>query len=302
MDRALAVPRLGVGIGYQPQLRPFLERHKGAFDFLEVVPDVVWNDRGAGKRPRYVPDPEATAFLAAVAAEKPVLPHGIGLSLGSDDRFEREHVTQMARWHEWLPFPWHSEQLGFQLEGDEGRADLNLTLPLPLDRDTLGLVAARAREIQRRIPAPFLLQNHVGYFRYAQEELDEPTFLNELTRRSGCGLLLDLHKLHVNARNRGSEPRAFLERLDLETVIEIHVAGGMEFQGVYVDAHSGAVPDAVWELLDWVLPRCPRLGGLAFELFGGWFEPLGEDGLLRELEHLRELWRRYLPPPGTRPA
>jgi uncharacterized protein (UPF0276 family) len=177
---------------------------------------------------------------------------------------------------------------------------MNLTMPLTLDEETLELVAGRAREVRARIPTPFLIENNVYYFTLEDEAYDEATFLRELCARSGCGLLLDLHNLHTNCRNHGQDPYAYLARLDLEQVLEIHVAGGMELDGMYVDAHSGPSPEPVWELLAWTLPRCPRLGGVTFELFGSWFETMGEQGLLRQLDRMRELWALYRPEPALR--
>jgi uncharacterized protein (UPF0276 family) len=300
MSFELSVPKLGVGLEYQAQVRPFIEASPDAFDFLEVVPDILWTDLGAPSRPRYLEDPEGTAFLAAVAHAMPVIPHGIGLSIGSAHGFNRDHVEQIASWYEWLHFPWHSDHLAYHLaEHRSEEVNVNLTLPLALDHDTLELVAARVREIRGRIPVPFLLENNVNYFVFDEQDYDEPGFLNALSAASGCGLLLDLHNLYVNCRNHRTDPYAFLERLDLERVAELHVAGGMEFDGVYLDAHSGPSPEPVWELLDWVLPRCPRLGGVVFELFGTWFDTVGEQRLREQLAGMRELWMRHQPAPAS---
>lgn len=299
------VPKLGIGLAYQAQLRPFIERNPGTFDFLEVVPDILWTDLGRGAQPRYVDDPEGLAFLEAVAAEKPVIPHSIGLSIGSAHLFDEEHVGQIERWYERFGFPWHSDHLSYHLaKAEHGSEDvhLNMTMPVVLDRESLELIAERVRDVRRRIPVPFLLENNVYYFVFEEQDLDEAAFLEELSETSGCGLLLDLHNLHVNLRNHGLDPYGFLEGIDLERVLELHVAGGMEIEGTYVDAHSGPSPEPVWELLDWVLPRCPNLGGVVFELFGSWFEPTGEEGLLGQLGRMRELWTRHQPVPATQGA
>jgi uncharacterized protein (UPF0276 family) len=170
-------------------------------------------------------------------------------------------------------------------------------MPVALDRDTAQVIADRILEIRARIPVPFLLENNVYYFVLEEQDLDEASFLNTVSESSGCGILLDLHNLHVNFRNHDMDPYSFLNRLRLDRVLELHVAGGMEVDGMYVDAHSGPSPEPVWELLDWVLPRCPNLGGVTFELFGSWFEPTGEAGLLAELHRMRELWSRHQPEP-----
>jgi uncharacterized protein (UPF0276 family) len=297
VTKTISVPRLGVGLGYQPQLRPFLEARADTFDFLEVGPEVVWNDLGPGRHPRYVEDPGTRAFLQSQSKSKAILPHSIGLSIGSAHRFDREHLEQMARWHDWLRFPWHSDHLAFHLAQGDGEVNLNLTMPLPLDGETLELVASRVHEVRERIAAPFLLENNVYYFDIPGQEYDEASFLNELHRQTGCGILLDLHNLYVNVQNLGWSAHRYLDRLNLDAVMEIHLAGGMQFDGLYLDAHSGPTPRSVWSLLDAVLPRCRNLGGVVFELFGTWYGKLGEEGLLRQLGRMQERWARHQPQP-----
>jgi uncharacterized protein (UPF0276 family) len=118
--------------------------------------------------------------------------------------------------------------------------------------------------------------------------------LNELCRRSGCWMLLDLHNLYTNARNHHFDPIEHLERLDFDRVLEIHVAGGVEYEGFYLDAHSGPIAPPVLDLLEWTLPRVPNLGGVVFEIFGSWFADLGSARLRGELDRLRELWAQHV--------
>lgn len=287
--------RLGIGLAYQPQLRSFIESHAGAFDFLEVAPEVVWTDRGPGRVPRYFPDPAARAFLDAQSRTRPIVLHGSGLSIGSAHRFDREHLGQLARWHDWLRFPWHSDLLSFHLAEGDGEVNLPLALPLPLDGETLELVSQRVAEVRRRVPAPFLLANNAYYYELSGQDHDEASFLNALHRESGCGIRLDLHHLHANARNLGWNLHRYVDRLDLDAVVELHVSGGLEHHGFQLAARSGAPPRAVWSLLDLVLPRCRNLGGVVFEVSGSWFERLGEEGLLRTLGRLQERWVRHQP-------
>jgi uncharacterized protein len=284
------IPRLGVGLAYQPQLEPYIRAEAETFDFLEVVPDVLWNDCGPGATPRYIESPHGVSFLREIAAHKPVIPHSIGLSIGSAHRFDRDHVEQIARWYEWLHFPWHSDHLAFHLADHHGELNVNLTMPVVLDREALILIADRVRQMQERIAVPFLIENNVYYFDILDQDLDEAAFINELCETTGCGILLDLHNVHVNSVNRGVDPYEYLERLHLDSVMELHVAGGMEFEGFYLDAHSGTSPEPVWELLDWVLPRCPRVGGVVFELFGTWMDTVGHQAVRGQLERMRGSW------------
>ncbi|HEY3038076.1 MAG TPA: DUF692 family protein [Pyrinomonadaceae bacterium] len=289
-------PRLGVGLLYQEELRPFIERQRSHFDFLEVIPDLFWTDLGPEQCPRYIENRQAMEILRQLQAEVPIVLHSIGLSIGSAHRFDREHVSQISRWYERMKFPWHSDHLAFIVaEHGTGEVNVGVTLPLPYDEESLELLVPRAREIRSRIAGPFLLENNVYFFKYPRQELTEATFLNQLCERSGCYLLLDLHNLYTNSRNHGADSYAFLNELNLANVVEIHVAGGMDYDGFYQDAHSGVSPDGVWELLDWVLPRCRNLGGIVFELLGSWYVDVGEDRLIAQLSRMTDMWRRHQP-------
>jgi uncharacterized protein len=296
MHSETPVPRLGVGLAYQPALRPFIEQKGESFDYIEVVPDILWTDLGVGRMPRYVDDAEGLAFLRRVAAGRPVLPHGIGLSIGTAHRFNREHLDQIEKWFSWFDFPWHSDHLAYNL-AEHGVDEINagLTIPLPRDQETLESLGPRIAEVRRRLPVPFLLENNVYFFDMPGQEMTDAGFLNALCAATGCGLLLDLHNVYCNSRNHDTDPFRLLDEIDLSNVRELHVAGGMEYEGFYLDAHSGPLPEPVWALLEYALPRCPNLGGVTFELLGSWFEPLGSERLEAELRGLRELWHRYQP-------
>jgi uncharacterized protein (UPF0276 family) len=298
----LTLPRLGVGLAYQAPLAPLLAAAGPELDYVEVVPDILWTDLGRGTEPRYIDDRAGRAALEQAGRGRPLVAHGIGLSIGSAGIFDTAHVDQVERWRRRLGFAWHSDHLAFHLaEHGDGSMNVGITLPLPRDRETVELLVPRIREVRRRVPVPFLLENNVYYFDIPECEMDEPTFLNRLCRESGCGLVLDLHNVYTNARNHGFDAAAMLAELELEHVGEIHVAGGMELDGFYLDAHSDTLPDPVWALLEWILPRCPNVGGVTFELFGSWFESVGNARIRADLRRLRALWAAVLRP-ARRPA
>ena len=191
----------------------------------------------------------------------------------------------------WFDFPWHSDHLAFNL-AEHGVDELNagVTLPLPRDRATLESLAPRVAEVRRRLPVPFLLENNVYYVDLPEQEMSEPEFLNRLTGETGCGLLLDVHNVYTNAVNHGFDPHAFVDQLDLGRVVEVHVAGGNEFAGMYTDSHAGPCPEPVWELLGRVVAGAPRLAGVTFEFHASYYPLLGPDGIRRQLDRAREVW------------
>ena len=293
-----------MGLAYQAPLAPLLAAAEAELDYVEVVPDILWTDLGQGAEVRYIDDTAGRSALERACRGRPVVAHGIGLSIGSAGVFDAAHVEQVERWRRRLGFAWHSDHLAFHLaEHDDRLMNVGITLPLPRDRESIDLLVPRIREVQQRVPVPFLLENNVYYFDIPACEMDEATFLNTLCRESGCGLVLDLHNVYTNARNHGFDASALLAELELGHVGEIHVAGGMELDGFYLDAHSDTIPDPVWALLEWTLPRCPNLGGVTFELFGSWFDSVGDARVTADLRRLRALWtsatRRARSPRGA---
>jgi uncharacterized protein len=315
-----ALPKLGVGLLYNSALPGFFASDVDAVDYVEVIPDMFWllQQPGPGRRGhgsplraggrRYEEIAPSVAVLDALAERRQVVAHSIGLSIASADWFDREHVEQIAAWQRRYRFPWHSDHLSFTRisladhGGDATEAggapalpalaalNVGMAAPVPYDDEVLQLVAARVARVQERVPAPFLLENNVNYVEIPEQEMSEPEFLNRLCGLTGCGLLLDVHNVYVNARNHGFDPAAFVAALDLARVVEVHVAGGNEVAGMYADSHSGPCPEPVWALLRQVVAGAPNLCGITFEFHASYYDVLGPAGIRAELDRARTIW------------
>ncbi|MEZ5333178.1 MAG: DUF692 domain-containing protein [Thermoanaerobaculia bacterium] len=294
MTRTVSGPTpLGVGLLYNPSLPRFLRGNLDAYDYVEVIPEMFWTDRGRGADDRFVELEAWVRELEWLAERKPVVAHNISFSLGTAGSFDHDAVARLAAWRKRYGFAWHSDHLSFvTVSGSDGHDhNAGLAVPLPFDREVLDLVAGRIRAIQESVEIPFLVENNVYFIDVPEQEMSEPAFLNALAEETGCGLLLDLHNLYANARNHGIDSAAFLDELDLERVGEIHIAGGSEMGGMWTDSHSGPSPEAVWELLDAVVPRAPNLRGITFEFHDSYYPNLKEAGIRAELERARSVWR-----------
>ena len=290
-----SLPRLGVGLLYLPSLPNFVRAHVDALDYMAIIPDRFWSDAGPGTGTRYDEAGRQVEVLDWVAARKPIVGHSVGLSIGSAELFDDEHVEQIARWHARYAFPWHSDHLSFtRVPGLDAHSDFaGLAIPVPYDHDVLEMITERVERVRAAVPAPFLLENNVYYVDLPEQDMSEPEFLNALSARSGCGLLLDVHNVYVNAVNHGFDAREFIRAVDLSRVVEVHIAGGSEMGGMYTDSHAGAVAGPVWDLLDEVVATAPNLCGITFEFGDTYLPDLGGwDGVLRELERARAAWSR----------
>jgi hypothetical protein len=293
--RLAEIPRLGVGVLYNPSLAGFVRSPDlELLDYLAVIPDRFWTDRRQGHPDRFVEIGAWMAVLEHAAERLPVVSHSVGMSIGSARWFDGEHLEQLARWHERFRFPWHSDHLSFvRVAGEDAHSlAVGVACPVPYDREVLDLVAERVEEVQRAIAAPFLLENNVYYVDLPEQEMTEPEFLTRLAERTGCGLLLDVHNVYVNSVNHGFDPVAFIDALPLKRVVEVHVAGGSELAGMYTDSHSGPCPDPVWELLDRVVAAAPNLCGITFEFGETYFPQLGAEGVRAEVRRARAAWDR----------
>ena len=285
-------PALGVGLLYNAALTDFVRTNLTAFDYISITPDLFWVDRGPRHTERYEELESWIETLDWVASRCPIVSHNIGLSIGTAAAFDTGYLEQIANFHSRYQFLWHSDHLSFaQVHGKTG--DLHhagMAVPISYDEEMLDLVADRVGQVRKKIAIPFLLENSVYFVNIPEQDMTEVEFLNRLTSRSGCRLLLDLHNLYTNARNHGFDAFLFLDELDLDSVVEIHIAGGDEFAGMYTDSHAGPCPEPVWELLDHAISRTPNLRGVTFEFHFSYYPMMKEAGVLAQLDRARAMW------------
>lgn len=286
---------LGVGALFNPSMYRFVERALDCVDYLAFIPDRVWIDHGVGSPDRFDMLPQAAALLDQVSRVRPVVLHAIGLSICSADFFDEGYARNLMDWAERLKSPWISDHLSFTRIGTGHEVNAAIPLPVPYDSEVLELLTPRVRFFTEQQRRPFLLENNVYYFSYPNQEFSEEEFLNQLCRRSGCGVLLDLHNLYTNALNHHFSAQAYLDHLDLAQVTEIHIAGGVPMMGFHTDSHTGPVLEGVWELLERTLPRATSLRGVTFEFHESSFGRLGESGVFEQIERARSLVHTYVP-------
>ncbi|WP_088991535.1 DUF692 domain-containing protein [Micromonospora chokoriensis] len=224
----------GVGIGWRPEIAGFVAELPG-LRFVEVVAEAV---------PASGPLPPGLAQLRERAVT--VVPHGVRLSLGGAEPVDPTRVAHLAAVAHRVDAPLVSEHIAFVRACGLEAGHL---LPLPRSREAVDAVCANVARAQAELPVPLALEPIAALVDWPDDELDEADFLTEILDRTGALLLLDVANVHANARNRGTDPLALLDRLPLERVAYAHVAGGAEHGGFYHDTHTDPVPAAVLELV-----------------------------------------------------
>ena len=286
----MELPELGVGVVFTPALEPFLRSGTDLVGVVEVEPQTLWRS-SPGRRGAPTSDVDIAAQLAVLP--QPKLVHGVGFPVGGSTPPHPEDVEAFARSIRDLEVPWASEHLGFnRAVGPTGEFATGFLLPPQQDASGVRAAARSIRSVASRLPVPFAVETGVNYLAPRPGELSDGEFVAEVTESADCGILLDLHNVWTNERNGRQSVDAFLAEIPLERVWEVHVAGGLERHGYWLDAHSGEVPEAVLEIAARVLPQLPNLRALIFEILGPYVPRLGVEGVQEQLERLWRLWDR----------
>jgi hypothetical protein len=280
---AMSARRIRLGATIDGNDAALIERVVPLVDMVEVTPD-RWAKFNRGREPR-IASPELCT-LAEISRVRPLLLHGVGLSIASHDGWNPRYVGLLDQlFGNAMHIAWHSEHLAFtQVDGEP----LGTMVEPPWTHETLDLIASRVDELQSRYGVPFMVEHVVRAFAEgADDPLNTAEFLNALLRRTGCGLLLDVYNLECDQHNFGMDPLRLLDALDLDAVREIHVAGGAMYGGYKVDIHSRVVAEPTLTLLEHVLDRAPRAEVVVFELLKEAIPALGLETLTDELQQLR---------------
>ena len=232
--------RLGVGLGVRDEIAHALVLHRDRIDFVEIVGEHFLDASRERRRQ-----------LSVLAEHFPVVVHTIGLSLGSIDPPDAGYLDALARLVREARAPWVADHICYTRAGG---IDIGHLAPLPRTEEAIEALARNARIVRDRIGVPLLLEN-VAYLVDPGGEMDEAEFVAGALDASGCDLLLDLTNLHANATNFGYDAEAWLDRMPLERIGQVHVTGGHWSDGVLVDSHSAATHDEVWRLLERVAAR-----------------------------------------------
>ncbi|HUH93337.1 MAG TPA: DUF692 domain-containing protein [Casimicrobiaceae bacterium] len=206
-------------------------------------PTVAWFEVHAENY--FVEGGPALAALDAIRADYPIALHGVGLSLGSADALDVEHLSRLKRLAARIEPAAVSEHLSW------GRIDgrhLNDLLPLPFTGEALSLAANRIDAVQAALGRTLLVENISAYLRFQADTMPEWEFVAALACRTGCQILFDVNNVYVNASNHGFDPLDYLRAIPGDAVAEIHLAGHDDTGDCLIDTHGTRVAPAVWEL------------------------------------------------------
>src|SRR5919108_1219654 len=233
---------LAAGIGLRAAHHERVSAEHPRIAWLEVHTE---NFLGGGATP---------ALLESLRADYAISLHGVGLSLGSAEGLDEDHLARIAALVRRIDPAAVSDHVSWSVSGGVYFNDL---LPIPYDEEALSVIVRNVMRFQEAIGRPVMVENPSTYLRHAQSDRAEPQFLDELCQRSGCGLLLDVNNVFVSSDNHGEDARSYLAAIAHLPIGEIHLSGHHLRQignrSIRIDDHGSPVSDPVWALYEHAL-------------------------------------------------
>jgi uncharacterized protein len=236
-SRRLGLPNLGDGVGLRSEHFQHLMRtppRDWGVDWFEIISENFIDNHGYVAR-----------VLEVVAAHRPVVMHGVSLSIGSTDRLDTAYLAKLRALAQRVRPAWISDHLCWTGVGGINTHDL---LPMPLTERSFAHVADRVRAVQDFLGRPLVLENPSTYLEFRSSDVPEWEFLGRLAEDTGCGLLLDVNNVYVSATNHGYDPSTYIEAVPADRIVQMHLAGHSDCGTHLIDTHDHAVATPVWPL------------------------------------------------------
>jgi len=239
-------PDITAGLGLKPQHFDAALENADTGMWFEVHPENYLVDGGPRR-----------ALLECIRARHPVSLHGVSLSLAADVAPDQAHLARLAALVEQIEPVLVSEHLAWSAWRGMYLPDL---LPFPRTQAALSRIASNIACTQDALGRRIAIENPSHYIAIAGHDWDEIGFLTELTRRTGCGLLLDVNNVYVSANNQGYSAEAYIDTFPADALMEIHLAGhSLDPQlgkGLLIDSHDAPIAPEVWRLYERLITRC----------------------------------------------
>lgn len=234
-------PNLGIGIGLRIPHYEDIFRDKPAIDWFEIISE---NFMVEGGKP--------LEYLERILELYPVVQHGVSLAIGSPAPLDFNYLKKLKALTKITKTPWVSDHLCW---GHRPGANYHDLLPLPYTKEVVDYVAERARIVQDYLELPFALENLSSYVAFTQDQMPEWEFYSAVVEKAGIFMMLDVNNIYVSSRNHGFDPKKYCEKIPLDRVLQIHLAGHTDHGDYVLDTHDNYVRDEVWQLYADIYPR-----------------------------------------------
>jgi len=237
-------PDLGFGLGLRVTHYPYIFEHWPKVDWFEIISENFMDTDGRPRR-----------NLEKVREHYPIVMHGISMSIGTVDPLDSLYLKQLKALINAVKPAWVSDHLCWTGIAHRNSHDL---LPVPYTEEALDHIVERIGKVQEYLGRTIALENPSTYLEFKSSHIPEAEFIREMAKRSGCHLLLDVNNVYVSCYNHRLDPKAYLDTLPLEQVIQIHLSGHTNHGTHIIDTHDDHVVEEVWALYRYVSKKAGR--------------------------------------------
>ncbi len=234
MKNRWQLPSLGLGLGLRGSFAEEVIEQRPQVGFFEIISENYLRVEG-----------DRMAKLEQIAERYPIVMHGVSLSIGSTDPLDLDYLRALRQLADRIGAKWVSDHVCWTGVAGKNTHDL---LPVPLTERALEHVSERVHRVGDVLGRPLFLENPTSYLALDASTMPEAEFMMRLCERSGCGMLLDINNVYVNAFNHGFDAGSYVDSIDPDRVVQIHIAGH-SFEGTHIlDTHDAPVSSEVWRL------------------------------------------------------
>lgn len=264
-------PELGFGLGLRIPHYKHIFEHLPAVDWFEIISENFMDTEGRPKN-----------NLARMREHYPIVMHGIALSIGTVDPLNSEYLQKLKKLANWLQPAWISDHLCWTGIAHKNSHDL---LPVPYTEEALTHIIGRIKQVQDFLERPLVLENPSTYLEFKTSHIAEADFMRTMVQESGCRLLLDVNNIYVSCYNHRLDPKAYIDALPLDKVVQIHLSGHTNKGTHIIDTHDDHVVEEVWSLYRYVIHQAKRTINTMIE----WDDNIPEwDVLYKELDKAKQ--------------
>ncbi len=274
----------GVGLAYRFNVHREAVQHRSEIDLLEIsTEDYIIRER------RTYSDPNERLLKDALATF-PCVAHGLSLSIGTVGELNQTYLNSTKRFIEENGLNVFSEHLAYHsVDGN----DLTMFLAIPFEEEAVQWVKHNYYAARRAVGRPFALENVTYGFPVPHSTLSEADFLRRVCEETDCTLLLDVTNVFNNSKNHDYDPIEFFDRLPMDRVSQMHLAGGHQLpDGRWEDSHSAPVMDEVWPLFDEAVKRSVNVRNVILERDSK-LKPF--DSVMHDIRKAREIFYTHRP-------
>jgi len=279
------LPEMGIGVTYTSALDELILENPDIFEVLEIEPQTIWMETRKEQQPFRVLN-NVLEKIAKLPGKK--LVHSIGAPVGGTVLPDARQFSLLRETIELLKSPYASEHLSFNASHG-----FNTGFFLPPRQTDAGVRKAveSIERLRNAIAVPLAVETGVNYFRRRTDEMPDGEFVARVSEMANCGILLDLHNIFANQLNGRQPMQEFIAQIPLERVWEVHLAGGFERDGYYLDSHSGEISDELLSIAESIIARLPNLKTIIFEIFPSFLPITGTALVKKEVKKLARLWK-----------